>query len=80
MFVYVYHLYTYNNNTITIPCILFYTLYSMTIGKLREESLGEEKYTFIEESRQGKSCTLLIRGMRGGVYRCIAVYVSVGVY
>ena len=41
----------------------------MTIGKLREESLGEEKYTFIEESREGKSCTRLIRGKRGGVYR-----------
>ncbi len=31
-------------------------------GKLREETLGEEKYTFIEEARSPKSCTLLIRG------------------
>ena len=31
-------------------------------GKLREETLGEEKYTFIEDSKLGKSCTILIRG------------------
>jgi T-complex protein 1 subunit zeta len=31
-------------------------------GKLREESLGEEKYTFIEDARVGRSCTILIRG------------------
>jgi len=31
-------------------------------GKLREETLGEEKYTFIENVRVGKSCTILLRG------------------
>jgi T-complex protein 1 subunit zeta len=31
-------------------------------GKIREETLGEEKYTFVEDSKLGKSCTLLIRG------------------
>lgn len=31
-------------------------------GKIREETLGEEKYTFVEDVREGKSCTLLIRG------------------
>jgi T-complex protein 1 subunit zeta len=31
-------------------------------GKLREETLGEEKYTFIEDAKIGKSCTILIRG------------------
>ena len=31
-------------------------------GKIYEESLGEEKYTFVEEAKIGKSCTLLIRG------------------
>ena len=31
-------------------------------GKLREETLGEEKYTFIEDAKIGRSCTILIRG------------------
>lgn len=31
-------------------------------GKIREETLGEEKYTFVEDAKLGKSCTLLIRG------------------
>ena len=31
-------------------------------GKIREETLGEEKYTFVENVKQGKSCTILIRG------------------
>lgn len=31
-------------------------------GKLREETLGEDKYTFIEDVKQGRSCTILIRG------------------
>lgn len=31
-------------------------------GKIREESLGEDRYTFIEEVREAKSCTILIRG------------------
>lgn len=31
-------------------------------GKLREESLGDDVYTFIEEAKDPKSCTLLIRG------------------
>jgi T-complex protein 1 subunit zeta len=31
-------------------------------GKIREETLGEDKFTFIEEARCGKSCTILIRG------------------
>lgn len=31
-------------------------------GSMREETLGEEKYTFVEEPRLGKSCTILIRG------------------
>ena len=31
-------------------------------GKIYEETLGEEKYTFVEEAKLGKSCTLLIRG------------------
>jgi T-complex protein 1 subunit zeta len=29
---------------------------------MHEETLGEEKYTFVENPRQGKSCTILIRG------------------
>jgi T-complex protein 1 subunit zeta len=31
-------------------------------GKLREETLGDEKYTFVEDARQPKSCTIMIRG------------------
>ena len=31
-------------------------------GKIREETLGEDKFTFIEDARMGKSCTILIRG------------------
>ena len=31
-------------------------------GKIYEETLGEDKFTFIEEAKIGKSCTLLIRG------------------
>ena len=31
-------------------------------GKLWEETLGEDCYTFIEEAKDPKSCTLLIRG------------------
>jgi T-complex protein 1 subunit zeta len=31
-------------------------------GKLREETLGEDKYTFVEDVRLGQSCTILIRG------------------
>lgn len=31
-------------------------------GKIYEETLGEEKYTFVEAARVGKSCTLLVRG------------------
>mmetsp|Transcript_9048 Transcript_9048/g.8074 ORF Transcript_9048/g.8074 Transcript_9048/m.8074 type:complete len:543 (-) Transcript_9048:55-1683(-) len=31
-------------------------------GRLREETLGEEKYTFVEDVKIGKSCTILIRG------------------
>jgi T-complex protein 1 subunit zeta len=31
-------------------------------GKIREESLGDDRYTFIEEVRESKSCTILIRG------------------
>ncbi len=31
-------------------------------GKLREETLGEEKFTFIENVKLGKSCTILLRG------------------
>lgn len=31
-------------------------------GKVREETLGDEKYTFVEDSKFGKSCTLLIKG------------------
>jgi T-complex protein 1 subunit zeta len=31
-------------------------------GKVREETLGEDKFTFVEEVRAGKSCTILIRG------------------
>lgn len=31
-------------------------------SKMYEETLGEEKYTFVETLTQGKSCTLLLRG------------------
>ena len=31
-------------------------------GKIREESLGDDKFTFVEDVKQGKSCTILIRG------------------
>ena len=31
-------------------------------GRLHEESLGEEKYTFVEDVKLGKSCTILILG------------------
>ena len=31
-------------------------------GKIREETLGEDKYTFVENVKEGKSCTILIRG------------------
>jgi len=31
-------------------------------GKIREETLGEDKFTFVENVRLGKSCTILIRG------------------
>ena len=31
-------------------------------GKLREETLGEDKFTFVEDARHPKSCTILIRG------------------
>lgn len=31
-------------------------------GKLREESLGDDKFTFVEDVKAGKSCTILIRG------------------
>lgn len=31
-------------------------------GKVYEHSLGEEKYTFIEDVKTPKSCTILIKG------------------
>lgn len=31
-------------------------------GRIREETLGEEKYTFVEDVKLGKSCTILLRG------------------
>lgn len=31
-------------------------------GKIHEETLGEDKFTFVENVRQGKSCTMLLRG------------------
>jgi len=31
-------------------------------GSVREESLGDDKFTFVENPQLGKSCTLLIRG------------------
>ena len=42
--------------------IVLHNYHHTTSGKLREEVLGEEHYTFIEEARTPKSCTLLIRG------------------
>jgi len=31
-------------------------------GKVHEETLGEEKYTFVEDVKHGKSCSILIKG------------------
>lgn len=31
-------------------------------GQVKEETLGEEKFTFVEHPRNAKSCTILIRG------------------
>ena len=31
-------------------------------GKIREETLGEDKFTFVEDAKCGNSCTVLIRG------------------
>lgn len=31
-------------------------------GRIREETLGDDKFTFVENVKQGKSCTILIRG------------------
>jgi T-complex protein 1 subunit zeta len=31
-------------------------------GRIREETLGDDKFTFVEDAREGKSCTILIRG------------------
>jgi T-complex protein 1 subunit zeta len=31
-------------------------------GSIREEALGDDRYTFVEDVRQAKSCTILIRG------------------
>lgn len=31
-------------------------------GKIREETLGEDKFTFVENVKVGKSCTILLRG------------------
>jgi T-complex protein 1 subunit zeta len=31
-------------------------------GKLYEETIGEDKYTFVEDVKLGRSCTILIRG------------------
>jgi T-complex protein 1 subunit zeta len=31
-------------------------------GSVHEESLGDDKYTFVEDAKLGKSCTILIRG------------------
>jgi len=31
-------------------------------GRVHEETLGDEKYTFVEDTRVGKSCTILIKG------------------
>lgn len=31
-------------------------------GRVHEETLGDEKYTFVEDVKHGKSCTILIKG------------------
>ena len=31
-------------------------------GKIHEETLGDDKFTFVEDVKAGKSCTILIRG------------------
>eukprot|EP01041_Mallomonas_annulata_P006314 gene6314-12773_t len=31
-------------------------------GRVHEETLGDEKYTFVEDTKLGKSCTILIKG------------------
>ena len=31
-------------------------------GKVREEGLGDDRFTFVEQVREAKSCTILIRG------------------
>jgi T-complex protein 1 subunit zeta len=31
-------------------------------GKIREETLGDDRFTFVEDVREAKSCTILIRG------------------
>jgi len=31
-------------------------------GKVYEETLGEEKYTFVEDCKKAKSCTILVKG------------------
>ena len=31
-------------------------------GKITEQTLGEDRFTFVEEVREAKSCTILIRG------------------
>lgn len=31
-------------------------------GEIREETLGEDKFTFVEYAKEPKSCTILIRG------------------
>ena len=31
-------------------------------GLVYEHTLGEEKYTFVEEVKEAKSCTLLVKG------------------
>lgn len=31
-------------------------------GLVYEQALGEEKYTFVEDAKRGKSCTLLVKG------------------
>ena len=34
-------------------------------GKVWEETLGEDKYTFVEDCKDPKSCTVLIKGPDG---------------
>lgn len=34
-------------------------------GSVWEETLGEDKYTFVEECKNPKSCTILIKGPDG---------------